>query len=508
MLLSQEALMYESIRSRVDGTTSNRPCLPWTRLLALLATSIAGASLSVAGQTASAETARDTRPNFLVIVTDDQRPDTIGAMGNEAIHTPNLDALARRGVAFTRAICANPICTPSRAEILSGCSSFRNGVLDFGRVIDPELVLWPQAMRDGGYLVWYVGKWHNDGRPIQRGYHETRGLYAGGGGKWAVDQVDWKGTPVTGYRGWLFQDDDGTLHPEHGVGLTPNISHRFADAAIELIARKPDQPFFLHVNFTAPHDPLLMPPGYEQKYDASSMLLPANFLPRHPFDHGNFDGRDEQLLPWPRTPQMIRELTATYYAVISDLDEQIGRIFAALRETGQDENTVVIFTSDHGLGVGSHGIRGKQNMYQHTIGVPLIIAGPGIPEDERRDAQVYLRDLYPTSCELAAIAIPETVEAKSFAAVLRGQQQAIHPHVFGYFRDKQRMIRTDRWKLVHYPHLDRYQLFDLRNDPDEMHDLADDAAHRATQQELQTKLTDWQHEVGDPLVQNPSTQGE
>ncbi len=500
--------MNESTRSEVDGSTSNRRSSPRACRGALLPACIAVACLSVAGQAASAETARGTRPNLLVIVTDDQRPNTIGAVGNETIHTPNLDALARRGVTFTRAICANPICTPSRAEILSGCSSFRNGVLDFGRGIDPELVLWPQAMREGGYLAWYVGKWHNDGRPIQRGYHESRGLYAGGGGKWAVDQVDWKGTPVTGYRGWLFQDDDGTLHPEHGVGLTPDISHRFADAAIELIARKPDQPFFLHVNFTAPHDPLLMPPGYEGKYDATKMPLPANFMDRHPFDHGNFDGRDEQLLPWPRTPEMIRELTAIYYAVISDLDRHVGRILAALRETGQEENTIVVFTSDHGLGIGSHGICGKQNMYEHTIGVPLIIAGPGIPRNERRDAQVYLRDLYPTSCELASIAIPQTVEAKSFAAVIRGQQQAIHPHVFGYFRDKQRMIRTDRWKLIHYPHLGRYQLFDLQADPDELHDLADDAAHQATQQALRAKLVQWQHEVGDPVVQKPLTEGE
>jgi arylsulfatase A-like enzyme len=477
-----------------------RQSTTWRGTLAFSVASIMLAFAGMSEQIALGESRSDQRPNVLLIVTDDQRPDTIHALGNDIIRTPHLDDLARRGVSLTRAVCGNPICTPSRAEILSGCSSFRNGVLDFGTRIEPSLVLWPEAMARGGYHTWYVGKWHNDGRPTVRGYHKTRGLYAGGGGKWAVDQTDWKGSPITGYRGWIFQDDDGNLFPEHGVGLTPDISRRFADAAIELIEGRPDKPFFLHVNFTAPHDPLLMPPSFDGTYRAEDMPIPRNFLPRHPFDHGNFEGRDEQLLPWPRTPELIRELTAVYYAVISDMDEQIGRILETLRKSGQEQNTIVIFTSDHGVGIGSHGIRGKQNMYEHTIGVPMIIAGPGIPRGERRDAQVYLRDLYPTVCELSSVEIPDTVEATSFAGVLQGRQRTIHPHVFGYFRDKQRMIRTDRWKLIHYPHLDRYQLFDLRDDPDERHDLAGDPRHQPTRDELRATLAAWQKEVNDPAL--------
>ena len=181
------------------------------------------------------------RPNVLFLLTDDQRPDTIHELGNPNIDTPNLDALARRGVAFTRAVCANPICTPSRAEILSGCSGFRNGVIDFGKQIDPELKLWPQAMTEAGYHSWYVGKWHNDGKPTERGYEQTLGLFTGGGSKWWEDQVDWKGTPVTGYRGWIFQDDDCNLFPDRGIGLTHDISSKFADAAIEFIRRAPSE---------------------------------------------------------------------------------------------------------------------------------------------------------------------------------------------------------------------------------------------------------------------------
>jgi arylsulfatase A-like enzyme len=447
------------------------------------------------------------RPNVLVIVTDDQRPDTIGALGNPVIRTPNLDALVRRGSTFTRAVCANPICTPSRAEILTGCSGFRNGVVDFGDKINPQCVAWATAMQRAGYRTCYVGKWHNDGRPSGYGYDECRGLFAGGGGRWWTPQQDHHGREVTGYRGWVFQTDSGEMFPELGVGLTPAISCRFADAAIEYLRESRDRPFFLHVNFTAPHDPLLMPPGYENLYVPRAMPLPENFLPEHPFDHGNLRGRDEQLLPWPRTADDVRADLAVYYAVISHLDEQIGRIVDALHQSGQWQKTIVVFTSDHGLAVGSHGLRGKQNMYEHTIGVPLILCGPGLPVGRRFAAQVYLRDLYPTVCDLAGVPVPPGVTGTSFKPVLQGQTETAHPFVVGYFRDRQRMIRTERWKLIHYPHLGRWQLFDLQDDPGETRDLAGDPQRAEIVQELQSMLARWQLENGDPLALNSETPG-
>ena len=142
------------------------------------------------------------RPNVLLIVTDDQRPDTIAALGNEIIDTPNLDRLVKRGMTFEQATCANPLCVPSRAEILSGCSSFRNGVLGMGTErIDPKLSLLPSVMAGGGYHAWYVGKWMNDGKPLTRGYQETRGLFSSGGGTWKKGEVilGRKGRHVTGY---------------------------------------------------------------------------------------------------------------------------------------------------------------------------------------------------------------------------------------------------------------------------------------------------------------------
>src|SRR5262249_50414221 len=154
--------------------------------------------------------------------------------------------------------------------------------------------------------------------------------------------------------------------------------------------------FFLHLNFTAPHDPLLVPPDRAMRYDAATVPLPKNFVAQHPFDHGNASGRDELLFRLPRTPQEVREELAVYYAVIEHLDAQIGRILATLQSLSSLDNTIVVFTSDHGLAIGSHGLRGKQNMYEHTLRVPLVIRGPGVPAGKESHALCYLRDLFPT----------------------------------------------------------------------------------------------------------------
>ncbi|MHC4876225.1 MAG: sulfatase-like hydrolase/transferase [Planctomycetota bacterium] len=472
-----------------------------TRLIAAGVFALPGLAVSTGETTSPLEAAE--RPNVLLLVSDDQRPDTIHALGNEIIRTPNLDRLVASGTAFTRATCANPICTPSRAEILSGSNSFRNGVLDFGRGIKPELPTMPRWFSEAGYRTLYVGKWHNDGVPVQRGYSATRGLYRGGGGKFYKPQVDWAGRPVTGYRGWIFQDDTGKLFPERGVGLTPDISAKFADAAVSLIEESADnrQPFFLHVNFTAPHDPLLLPPGWEQAYSASEMPLPKNFAVRHAFDHGNFDGRDEKLFAWPRTPKETRGELAAYYAVISHMDAQIGRILDALNSTGQDKETIVVFTSDHGLAVGSHGLRGKQSMYEHTIGVPLLLSGPGVPAGDRRAAQCYLRDLFPTLADLAGITSPgDRIDGRSLGPVLRGEASEVHPFVTGYFRNYQRMIRDGDWKFIEYPDANVTQLFDLSADPHELNNLSSVGQHSGRRNELAAKLHDWLAANGDPLA--------
>ena len=444
--------------------------------------------------------AAELSPNVVLIVSDDQRPDTIAALGNKVIRTPHLDAIVRQGSSILRAVCPNPICTPSRAEILTGCSGFRNGVIDFSEPIDGSLKTLAQTLGDAEYQCWYVGKWHNNGRPATHGYNHVAGLFSGGGGKWPLtNPLDFAKRPVTGYRGWVFQTEAGTFKPEMGVGLTAKTSRQIADAAISVIHKKQDAPFFLHVNFAAPHDPLILPTDTEMHYAPEQISLPRNFLAEHPFDHGNKQGRDERLLSSPRKEDEVRRELAAYFAVITQMDHELGRIFSALEKTKQNRPTLIVFTSDHGLAVGSHGLRGKQNMYEHTIGVPLILKGPGIPENRRFDAQVYLRDLYPTICEIADVEVPESVEGLSLLPLLRGEKSFIHDAVFGYFRAFQRMVRTNRWKLIHYPQIDKVQLFDLKKDPWEMDNLADRLQFQSVKDDLQQQLVKWQKQVKDPL---------
>jgi arylsulfatase A-like enzyme len=352
----------------------------------------------------------------------------------------------------------------------------------------------------------------NDGSPKTRGYDETSGLYTSddtGATTRTTYPKAFNGVPVTGFGDWSFKTDDGKVELEKGIGLTPTTDRHIADGAIALIQRRPDRPFFLHVNFTGPHDPLHFPPGYETKYDPASIPLPANFLTEHPFDHGNANQRDEKLLPLPRNPDEVKAEIAAYYAVISHLDEQVGRLIDALRATGQDRNTIIIFTSDHGLAIGSHGLLGKQNMYEHTIGVPLIIAGPGIPQNQRFAAQIYLRDLFPTVCDILGTPVPAAVEGRSFLPVLNGLVGEIYPEVYAYWHMSpakaarmaaagnrvelpvERMVRTERWKLIYYSHLQRYQLFDLSSDALELRDLADRPEYNSIKAELQHKLRDW-----------------
>lgn len=430
------------------------------------------------------------RPNVVVIVADDLRPDAIAALGNRQVKTPNLDALVRAGTVVRGATCANPVCVPSRAEMLSGRSSFRNGFYATGALAKDGPPTWAESMRSGGYRTYYVGKWHTAGRPSSRGYDEAVGLYAGGA-KPDPNARDHAGRPVTGYAGWVFQTDAGRRFPERGVGLTPGISADFADAAIEVIGRQHERPFFLHVNFTAPHDPRLLPPGHEKLYRAEDIALPRNFRPEHPFDHGNLKGRDEILLESPRRPDEVRAELAAYYAVVTHLDAQIGRMLAALDAAGLGRDTLVIFTSDHGLALGSHGLVGKQNMYEHTINVPLIVRGPTIPAGQTRHASCYLRDLYPTVCSLASIEPPAGLDGQDLLPLLHGARASIHPFIVGYFTATQRMIRQGRWKYILYPVAGREQLFDLQEDPDELRDLASERAHAETREHLRQELARW-----------------
>lgn len=436
-------------------------------------------------------------PDVLLIVSDDQRPDAIRSLGHVPLETPSLDRLAATGTVFCRAYAGYPICHVSRAQILTGTHAFRALPKYPGGAIDPKLATLAGTLLQSGYHTAYSGKWHNDGHPTQRGYALTCGLFSSGGGAGRPQpDRDAFGHPLTGYRGWTFKDARNQPELDKGVGLCPDNSRHIAEGAVQALRTAPaDKPLFLHVNFAFPHDPRQWPEGMKDRYEADKLPLPANFLPAHAFDHGNLEGRDEKLLPTPRQPSQIRQQLALYYAMITDLDAQLGRILDALRDR---ENTLVIFTSDQGLALGSHGLLGKQNQYEHSIRSPLIIAGPGLPRGERSEALVTLQDLFPTLCDLTGTAVPSSVTGRSLKPLLLHQTERIHEFVTGMFTDTQRMICDGRWKYIRYPKADREQLFDLLDDPQELNDLSASALHESRRVALQARLLQWCREQGDP----------
>ena len=413
-------------------------------------------------------------PNVVFIVSDDQRADTICALGNSGIETPTLDSLVRRGTTLMRAVATYPICHVSRAEMLTGCPARVAYPKYPSPPIDNKLQTLPRTFAEAGYDVCYTGKWHTDGTPERHGYTTTSGMYSSGGGRGQslTYPKDHAGRVVTGYTGWTFKTPQGVAEPNKGIGLTPSTDQHIADGAIRFL-KSPERakPFFLHLNFTAPHDPRLWPAG-EKRYRAADMKLPDNFAAEHPFDHGNKGGRDERLLPRPLQAADVQAELACYYAAITEMDRQLGRVMQTLEECNFGDNTIVVFTSDQGLALGSHGLLGKQNLYEHTVTVPLILAGPGVPANRRSIAQCCLYDLFPTLCELAALPIPSTVQGKSLVPLFKGTSTELYPQIIAHFTDTQTMVREARFKLIHYWKQNRSQLFDLHTDPQELSDLA------------------------------------
>ena len=448
-----------------------------TFLLAVLAfTSVTATSASRAADVPAK------RPNILFIFSDDQRADTIHALGNADIETPNLDALVQRGTAFTRAFymggMQGAVCVPSRAMLMTSRSLFR--VREQMRDQDT----WPQAFGKDGYETFASGKWHNGPPSLLKSFNAGRSIFLGG-----------MGNP--------YQIALNDIAPDHT--LKPR-EHPANKHAVELIAdgvvdflktRKTDRPFLAYIAMDTPHDPRLAPPEYHSKYNAHLPPLPANYLPQHPFDNGEMLVRDEHLEYWPRKPEAIRQHLADYYACITFMDAQIGRILAALKESGQDANTIIVFSSDQGLAIGSHGLMGKQNLYEDSVRVPLIVAGPGISADKRADAFVYLLDVFPTLGELASVKGSAGSEGISFVPVLTGAAQKSRDGVFSAYRNVQRAVRDERWKFIRYPQIATSQLFDLQADPDEKNDLAAKPEFAEKLKEMQVLLEKRQKEFGD-----------
>src|SRR5688500_17496655 len=440
--------------------------------------------------------AQTTRPNIIAIVTDDQAMWSIGAYGNTESRTPNMDRLAREGARFTNAFTATPVCSPSRATFLTGRYGTELGITDWitageanaGIGLPPETVTWPEVLKQHGYTTALVGKWHlghlPQFHPTKHGYDHFWGII-GGGAQAMNPQVE-----VNGKRSKL-------------TGPTPDLT---MDEALRWLGENKDKPLALSIHFREPH----VPYGPTPAEDSAPFKDLDPTIP-------DFKGLD---------PQWTKDTYRKYYASVHSIDRNLGRLLARLDELKLAENTIVLFTSDHGYNIGHHGIytkgngswilagtRGpkRPNVFEESIRVPLIVRWPGVAKPGMTiDAPVSNVDTFASICGMVGVTPPADSKqrGRDFSPFLRGEQPSewrkeifaqydLHHAGLAYMR----MIRTDGWKLVrHHVATGMNELYDLKKDPGETNNLYHDAQARATRDDLQSRLTAWEQSIDDPIL--------
>ncbi|MFC1453905.1 sulfatase-like hydrolase/transferase [Verrucomicrobiota bacterium] len=420
------------------------------------------------------------KPNILLFFTDDQRFDTIGALENDQIHTPNLDALVARGTTFTHAHIpggtSGAVCMPSRAMLHTGRTLFH--IDRVGQEIPPAHTTLGECLRSADYATFGTGKWHNARSSYARSFSCGDEIFFGGmGDHWNVPAYRFDPTgkyaakcPYVAHptrsNTTELRDCDHVEAGKHSTDLFVDTSIRF------LNEREKSDPFFMYVSLMAPHDPRTMPQEFLKMYDPAKIELPENFAPGHAIDTGALKVRDELLAAFPRDPDEIKRHIAEYYAMISHLDHAFGRLVAALQKKGELDNTIIVFAGDNGLAVGQHGLMGKQNLYDHSVRVPLVFAGPGIPKGQNRDTLVYLLDIFPTLCDLTDIETPASVEGRSLLSCLNDPDIEVRKTLYLAYGNSIRGVTDGRHKLIEYA-CGATQLFDLSRDPSEMDNIAD-----------------------------------
>ncbi len=441
----------------------------------------------------------DQRPNILWYCTDQQRFDTIAALGNPHVHTPTVDQLVNDGVAFTTAYCQSPICTPSRSSFMTGMypsrvHNTRNGNDTFPD--SPPLI--SKLLSDAGYDCGMIGKFHL----VSSGYR-TEPRLDDGYSFWKFSHAprdDWE----TGhdYADWV-KSKGGNLDAmrESDERVSPEMHQTTwaTDMAIDFINHERSGPWMMNINIYDPHPPFIPPKEYADRFKAEDMPGPwfqeSDLAQQAKFKDVDF--QDEV-----RTPEEHNafDAQAKYYAMIAQIDDQFSRLLQAIEAAGQTENTVVIFTSDHGETLGDHGLMFKGcRFYEGLVRVPLIFRWPGKFENNlQSDALVELLDVTATVVELAGLEQPDYMQGKSLLPILKGETDpahfrdsvrceyfdALHPHFTGGTGTFGTMYRRGKWKLVVYHGHGLGELYDLEKDPKEFNNLWDDPEHATIKAEL------------------------
>ena len=448
------------------------------------------------------------RPNILWLCTDQQRFDTICALGNSRIRSPHIDRLIETGICFERAYCQSPVCTPSRASFLTGRYPRTTGCRQNGQMIPARERLISRILADHDYDCGLAGKLHlascSDGKVEKRiddGYRVFQ---------WSHHpQPDW---PENAYTQWLashgktwseLYQGPSTPYVKEGIPRDYHQTTWCAEMTIEFIRQQQkDRPWFFSFNCFAPHHPFDPPAEYLSRYSSDDMVLPKirdGELANKP-TYQQLDSRWAHNEPGyfdvaAMTDDDRRQVIAAYYAMCEHIDDEVGRILDVLDETGQRENTLVIFMSDHGEMLGDHGIFLKgPHFYEEAVHVPLVMQWPTkMNSDIRVTGLVELIDIVPTLLDAADIEVPVGVQGRSLWPICTGSASAEQhrPYVFSEYYNAWThhhsygtMIRTNDKKMIVYHGIEEGELYDLATDPDEFENLWNVPSHRDLQEEM------------------------
>ncbi|MDX1983042.1 MAG: sulfatase [Bryobacteraceae bacterium] len=428
---------------------------------------------------APAALAQASKLNVLFIAIDDLNTDA-GCYG-APVKTPSIDRLASQGVRFDRAYCQYPLCNPSRTSLLSGRRPPRTTVMEnttWFRDAMPDVVTLPEHFRRNGYRTLATGKifhggldddraWDVGGTPLRRAAPRNPAEQ-----KKRVQHAD------------RFQALEGEGESEPDV--------RNATRAIQMLREKHDKPFFMAVGFAKPHVPFLAPRKYFDLYDPASIQLPPDFAPepvgRTPAYRPNFD----IFIQRPASPDEARRMIAGYRAATSFMDAQIGRVLAALEETGRRRDTVVVLFGDHGFHLGDKGMWSKQTLFEKSARVPLVVSVPGMAAGKPCGRTVELLDIYPTLADLCGLPAPRAIDGESFAPLLRDPARRWDHPAYTFLRRGKVMgasVRTERYRYTEWDGgAAGSELYDHASDPGESRNLASDAAAKAVTAQHQRLL--------------------
>jgi len=424
------------------------------------------------------------KPNILFIISDDQALETIHALGTKDVRTPHIDTLVNSGVSFTNAYnmgaWTSAVCIPSRTMLMSG-----KFLWDVKDVATPEYKnpLLIEEIKKAGYNTYATGKWHV---AAKKGFDEL---------------FDFTLDPRPGELALTKQDrsEFSPWNKSYGGYWVGNkhVTDITGESAVLLLhdAYREKEPFFLYVGFNAPHTTWQFDKELLKTYDPSTFEVPDNAIPEHFFVKND----------WPKkvTKKFIAERYREVYIMVEQMDKQVGAILNKLKESGEYDNTIIVYMSDHGLSVGENGIVGKQNMYEKSLKAPLIISGPGIPKGKILNTKVYLQDIMPTILDYAGLNVPEYVEYKSLRKNIEsnGKEAAPWNSIYGAYKQEIRSIYKGDHKLVLYANEDQkhLRLYNLENDPLEKTDLSQSKESKEIISALFNEMQSWEKKAGSDL---------